>query len=129
MTPLFDADAVLGLASLSDVQTLSPIDALLGTPAADNLLVLSLDSRRLVEIDRSGKVLSFLNLAHLTSQAIEGVTVDERGTIYLVAEDSGTPNSRLLVLTPVPEPATLALMTGGLAALGWRVRRRKDASS
>jgi uncharacterized protein YjiK len=129
MAPLFDADTVLGLASLSDVQTLSPIDALSGTPAADNLLVLSLDSRRLVEIDRSGKVLSFLDLTGLTPQAIEGVTVDELGTIYLVAEDSGTPNSRLLVLTPVPEPATMALMAGGLAALGWRGRRRKGVSS
>ena len=124
LAPLFDADSVLGLASLSDVQTLSPIDALAGTPAAGNLLVLSLDSRRLVEIDRTGKLLSFLDLAALTPQAIEGVTVDETGTIYLVAEDSGTANSRLIVLAPIPEPETWALMVAGLAALGITGRRR-----
>jgi len=124
MAPLFDADSTLGLASLSDVQVLSPVIALAGTAAADNLLVLSLDSRRLVEINRQGLVLSSLNLAGFTSQAIEGVTVDENGIIYLVAEDSGTPNSRLLVLSPVPEPGTYALMLAGLAAVVGLSRRK-----
>jgi uncharacterized protein YjiK len=124
MAPLFNP-ALLGLASLSDVATLSAIDALAGTSAADNLLILSLDSRRLVEATRSGSVLSSFDIGPLTAQAIEGVTVDENGVIYLVAEDTGTPNSRLFVLTPVPAPGTLALMLGGLSLLGWSVRRRK----
>ena len=124
MTALFNADTVLGLASLSDVQTLSPVDALASTAAADHLLILSLDSRKLVEVNRSGQLVRSFNLAGLTNQAIEGVTIDERGVIYLVAEDSGTPNSRLFVLGPVPEPSSIALMLGGLAALGWRARRR-----
>ncbi|MEZ5626743.1 MAG: SdiA-regulated domain-containing protein [Rhodocyclaceae bacterium] len=123
MTPLFDANQ-LGLSSLSDVQTLSPIDALAGTAAADNLLVLSLGSQTLLEIDRAGNTLSHFDLSGVTSQAIEGVTVDELGRIYLVAEDSGTPNSRLFVLTPVPEPETWAMMLVGLAGLGVRLRRR-----
>lgn len=123
MTPLFDANQ-LGLSSLSDVQTLSPIDALAGTAAADNLLVLSLGSQTLLEIDRAGNTLSHFDLSGVTSQAIEGVTVDELGRIYLVAEDSGTPNSRLFVLTPVPEPETWAMMLVGLAGLGYRLRRR-----
>jgi uncharacterized protein YjiK len=125
-TTLFSGTtAVLGVNSLSDVQTLAPVDTLAGTAAADNLLILSLDSRRLLEIDRSGNTLSSLDLTGLTAQAIEGVTVDELGTIYLVAEDSGTGNSRLLVLTPVPEPQTYALMLSGLLALGWAARRRR----
>ena len=125
LAPLFDADAVLGLASLSDVQTLSSADALSGSAAADNLLILSLDSRRLVEINRSGQLLSSFDLSGVTTQAIEGVTVDELGNIYLVAEDTGTGNSRLFVLSAVPEPGTYALMLGGLAAVAWRVRRQR----
>jgi hypothetical protein len=105
---------------------LSPINVLAGSAAADNLLILSLDSRRLIEVDRSGSVLSSVDVSGLTTQALEGLTVDENGVIYLVAEDSGTGTSRLFVLTstaPIPEPGSVALMLAGLAALGWRVRR------
>jgi hypothetical protein len=107
------------------VATLAPVDALAGAPAADNLLVLSLDSRRLIEIDRLGNTVSSLDLTGITAQAIEGVTVDELGTIYLVAEDSGTPNSRLFVLTPVPEPGTFAMLLAGLVMLGAAAHRRR----
>lgn len=129
MSTLFTGDSLFGLASLSDVQTLSPVDALAGSAAANNLLVLSLDSRSLLEISRSGQVLSSLNLAGLTSQAIEGVTVDEHGTIYLVAEDSGTPNSRLLVLSSVPEPGALLLLLAGTAAVVGSTRGRRHTRS
>ena len=125
MAALFDP-ALLGVASLSDVQTLSPITALAGTDGADNLLILSLDSRRLLEVTRGGQVLSSLNLAGITSQAIEGVTVDDLGNLYLVAEDSGTANSRLFVLAaPVPEPETYAMLLAGLVLMGATAQRRR----
>jgi uncharacterized protein YjiK len=123
MAPLFDP-ALLGLASLSDVQTLSPVDALMGQPAADNVLILSLGSRRIVETNRAGAILSSFDLSVLTEQAIEGVTVDEHGTIYLVAEDSGFGSSRLFVLTPVPEPETYAMMLMGLGLVAGKLRGR-----
>lgn len=132
MTTAFSgAQSLFGLNSLSDVQTLSSVDALLGTSDANNLLVLSLDSRKLAEVDRfTGAVLSSFDLSGLTTQAIEGVTVDELGNIYLVAEDSGTPSSRLFVLSsnvaPVPVPAAAWLMGSalfGLGAFGKRKRR------
>ncbi|MCB2004742.1 MAG: PEP-CTERM sorting domain-containing protein [Rhodoferax sp.] len=82
----------------------------------------------MVEATRTGQVVGSLDISGITNQAIEGVTIDNLGNIYLVAEDSGTPNSRLFVLTtPVPEPETWAMMAAGLALLGWRARRRRGA--
>ncbi|MBT9463050.1 SdiA-regulated domain-containing protein [Hydrogenophaga sp.] len=125
MGALFDP-ALLGVVSLSDVQTLSPVTALAGTDGADNLLILSLDSRKLLEVTRSGQVLSSLDLSGITSQAIEGVTVDDLGNLYLVAEDSGTGNSRLFVLAaPVPEPETYAMLLAGLVLMGATAQRRR----
>lgn len=125
MSVLFPA-SMLGLDSLSDVQTLSVVDRLVGAPAADNLLILSLDSLKLVEATRSGVVLGSLDLSGITNQAIEGVTIDNLGNIYLVAEGAGTVSSRLLVLAaPVPEPETWAMLAGGLALVAAMARRRR----
>lgn len=133
MSQLFDP-TLLALATLSDVETLGGVDALLGTPDADNLLLLSLGSNLLVEATRSGQILSSFDLSPFNIHtAIEGVTIDENGTIYLVAEqeqDGSTadPHSRLIVLSSsqVPEPATLSLMLGGLGMVGFVSRRRKQ---
>lgn len=129
------ASSLFGLDSLSDVQTLGPIDALAGTPAADNLLVLSLDSRRLIEITRAGVIKSSFDLTNiLTHNAIEGVTVDENGTIYLVAEQvqDGTAmpgeQSKLIVLSQVPEPQTWGFLLAGLSLMGAISYRRTRSS-
>lgn len=138
MSQLFNP-ALLNLGSLSDVQTLSPIDSLAGSAAADHLLVLSLASRRLVEVDRLGNVKSSFDLSGvLPHNGIEGVTVDEHGTIYLVAEqiqDGGGTlgidpgKSQLIVLTaPVPEPETYAMLAAGLALVGSVARRRRKTA-
>jgi uncharacterized protein YjiK len=133
MTQLFDP-TLMGLDSLSDVQTLSPVDALAGTPGADNILVLSLASRRLIEVTRTGTILSSFDLTHvLAHNAIEGVTVDENGTIYLVAEQiqDGSPSdgkSQLIVLSNVPEPGTWILMVAGLGVMGAATYRRKKSA-
>jgi uncharacterized protein YjiK len=135
MANLISASAVasLGLTSMSDVQTLSPVTALVGSAAADNLLILSLGSRRLIEIDRQGNIKSSLDLTNiLAHNGIEGVTVDEKGTIYLVAEQIqdgslSDGKSQLIVLTaPVPEPETYAMLLAGLALMGVVAKRRKS---
>ncbi len=134
MANLFNP-SLLGLSTLSDIQTLSSVDALFGTAGADNLLILSLGSRKLVETDRLGNILSSFDLSTvLPNNAIEGVTIDENGTIYLVAEQvqDGTAlpseKSKLIVLTstaPVPEPETYAMLLAGLGLMG-AVARRKN---
>lgn len=133
MTSLFDP-ALLGVTTLSDVQTLSPVDALAGTAAADNLLILSLGSRTLLEVNRSGQILSSFDLSKvMPHNGIEGVTIDEKGTIYLVAEQvqDGTSGlatgSQLIVLSaPVPEPESYAMLLAGLGMLGFIAYRRRQ---
>lgn len=137
--------ALLGVTTLSDVQTLSSFSALSGSAAADNLLVLSLGSKKLLEVNRLGQIMSSLDLTAalaggnlaladiLTRNAIEGVTIDQNGTIYLIAEQdqltgavSGA-KSQLIVLTstaPVPEPETYAMLLVGLGLMGLVIRRR-----
>lgn len=138
MTALFSEKALasLGLATLSDVQTLASVDSFAGTAAADNLLLLSLGSRKLVEVDRHGQVLGSFDLSGvLADNAIEGVTIDGKGTIYLVAEQLQTDDapagsmSQLIVLTPVPEPESWAMLLAGLGVLGGIARRRRTPAA
>ncbi len=83
VTSLFDP-ASLGLTDLSDVQVLSTV---LDPSSADygNLLIYSQESARLLEVSRTGTVLSMYSLAGITGSA-EGVTIDRNGTIYIVDE-------------------------------------------
>lgn len=132
MVNLFNP-SLMGVTTLSDIQTLSPIDGLTGTAAADNLLVLSLGSKKLLEVTRSGQTLSFIDLSNISPKnAIEGVTVDEKGIIYLVAEQDQTVGassdaaSLLIVMAPVPEPEAYIMMLAGLGCVGVYQRRKKQ---
>jgi hypothetical protein len=122
----------LGVLDLADIQVLSTVSSLEGTPAGENLLILSQASSRLLEVDRSGAIVGSLDLAPYSLNA-EGVTIDPSGSIYVVGESyqllgpaglTTVETSALFVLTPVPEPAAYALMAAGLALLGWRRRPR-----
>jgi uncharacterized protein YjiK len=106
----------LGVLDLSDVQVLSTVPSLAGTPDADNLLVFSQESSLLLEITRAGEILSQFDFAALAGDA-EGVTIDADGTIYIVGEAP-----ELFVLRPVPTPGAGLL---ALAGVVFAVRRRR----
>jgi uncharacterized protein YjiK len=92
-TDLFNP-ASLGVLDLADVAVLSTVPSLVGTSDQDNLLLLSQASARLLEVSRTGVVLSQLSLTGIATTA-EGVTIDPRGVIYICDE---TP--RLYVYAP-----------------------------
>ena len=127
--------SLFGLTSLSDVQTLGILEPLAGAAVADHLLVLSLESRKLIEIDRLGNIFGSVDLSGvLPRNAIEGVTIAEDGTNLSVAEQDQlagappNPQSQLIVLKPVPEPATYSMMLIGVGMLGLVAHRRRRAA-
>lgn len=118
-TSLFNP-AGLGLLDLSDVQVLSTVlDP--SSPDAANLLIYSQESSLLLEVSRTGSVLSMFSLAGITDSA-EGVTIDRNGVIYIVDEG---PNMYILTPTPVPLPAAAWLLLSGVVGLGGLARRKK----
>jgi hypothetical protein len=130
--------ASLGLGTLSDVAVLAADPNLAQTDYYTNLLLLSLGSRKLVEVTRTGQLLSSFDLSGLQIQTIEGVTLDRSGNIYLVGETGGvTPGdastSGLVVLSrtaaAVPEPASWAMLIAGFGLVGGMARRRRSVTA
>ncbi len=106
----------LGVSDLSDVQVLATVPSFLGTADENNLLIFSQESALLLEVTRSGQVLSQFDFSALAGDA-EGVTIDSNGVIYIVGEAP-----ELFVLRPIPAPSAVLLLTG--AALFTSRRRR-----
>jgi uncharacterized protein YjiK len=115
-----------GLADLSDIYVLASCAVFVGTDREWNLLVLSQESKMLIEVTRTGEIVGSLDLATLglpKDDTIEGVTMDENGTLYLVAEGgSKSLPSHMYALTSVPEPSVAIL--GAIGSLGLFRRRR-----
>lgn len=114
-----------GLADLADVYAMSASMAFAGTGQEMNLLFLSQASDRLIEVTRQGEVVSSLELGFLGSHNIEGVTMDDEGTLFLVAERTlagGGPT--LFVLNAVPEPSVFVPAGLGIACAFAFCRRK-----
>ncbi len=95
-TNLFDP-ALGGMTDFSDVYALSSNASYLGTSEEGNLLILSQESGKVIEVDRAGNILSTLTLVapptdtglSLQAMTVEGITMDAAGNIYLVSEEGG----------------------------------------
>jgi uncharacterized protein YjiK len=110
-TPLFPA-ADAGLGDFSDVFALNDLPSLAGRPDEDHLLMISQESGRIVEVDRSGVVSSSLRIRRdpdnpltVQEQTMEGITMDDDGTLYVVNEQGGGPaRPQLWVYEPTATP-------------------------
>jgi uncharacterized protein YjiK len=123
--PSLFPSANIGFADLNDVYALSNVAGFAGA-GSNNLLVLT-NAGGLKEVTRAGTVVSQLTLPSGTAQ-IEGITMDDRGYIYVVSDNGDFGNSQfassLFVYAPVPEPGTYPLLLAGLGAVAVVARRR-----
>ncbi|MEO7977126.1 SdiA-regulated domain-containing protein [Flavobacterium sp.] len=92
---IFDP-ALLGFSDVADVFALSNLPALNGQPLYNNLLVLSQENAKVVNVDRNGTILSTLTIVadlgnplDAPSQQHEGLTMDRDGNLYIVNENGG----------------------------------------
>ncbi len=132
--------AVLGLDRLSDIAVLSN-GVFAATAFGNNLLILSGRSFRLLEVTQAGAVVSSYDLSGFKPLVdplnqggkFEGVTLDDKGNIYLVSDDGDGLNQSYLVklsyANAVPEPASWAMMIGGFGLIGGTMRRRRRAAA
>ncbi|RYD20532.1 MAG: hypothetical protein EOP88_14745 [Verrucomicrobiaceae bacterium] len=81
-----------GIAQLSDIYVMAE-SAWFGAtdPRRQNILLLARQLRKVFEMNRHGQVVGTLDLAFLNSTTIEGITMDDDGNLYLVAEQSVLP--------------------------------------
>ena len=116
-TNLFDP-ALVGTGDLSDVFPLSLLPDLEGGES-ENLLVISQESGRIVNVDRSGAIASQLDIVDegaplpVPAQTMEGVTVDDDLVMYTTSEGGGGDSShpQLLVWAPDADPLARLAVT------------------
>ncbi|MES2440877.1 MAG: SdiA-regulated domain-containing protein [Verrucomicrobiota bacterium] len=93
-TNLFDP-SLAGTLDMSDVFAFSNLPSMAGQPQSGNLLVISQESAKIVNVDRSGAVSSSLTLVadpgptSIQDQTHEGVAMDRTGLLYVVSESGG----------------------------------------
>jgi hypothetical protein len=92
---LFDP-ALLGVSDVADVFALSNLPALNGQPLYNNLLVLSQENAKVVNVNRNGVIANTLTIVSdpgnpldVASQQHEGLTMDRDGILYIANENGG----------------------------------------
>ncbi|QBN18737.1 SdiA-regulated domain-containing protein [Flavobacterium nackdongense] len=94
-TNLFDP-ALMGLTDVADVFAMSNIPSLSSLPLYNNLLVLSQENAKIVNIDRNGVIANSLTIVSdpgnpldVANQQHEGLTMDRDGILYVTSENGG----------------------------------------
>jgi hypothetical protein len=90
------ATAQLGVNDIADVLALATVPGVADGPDANNLLLLSQSSQRLLKVSRTGQILGTLSLTSLATNP-EGVTMDASQRLY-ICSDSTAP--KLYVYAP-----------------------------
>ena len=91
---LFDP-ALASTLDMSDVFAFSNLPSMSGQPQSGNMLIISQESAKIVNISRTGSVSSSLTLVSdpgnisIQDQTHEGVTMDRTGRMYVVSEAGG----------------------------------------
>jgi uncharacterized protein YjiK len=99
---------LLGLADLADVYSVSTLSSQVGKDDYDHLIVLSQESGKILNIDRTGKIYSALAIdaaanglttqlskdkplpaINVVDQSHEGITMDKDGFLYVTSENGG----------------------------------------
>jgi uncharacterized protein YjiK len=127
-TNLFDPSLVNTL-DFSDVFALSNLPSLAGDPTFNQLLIISQESGKIVQVDRSGNVKHTLTIVadsgdtiSVPDMTMEGVTMDRDGKLYVANEDGGgdADHPQLWVYAPSTAPdlaPTAVSLTGAVTSL------------
>lgn len=94
-TDLFDPE-LTGLEDVADVFALSTLPSMTGQAQEQNLIIVSQEDGKIINIDRSGVIASSLSISSdpgnplsVAGQQHEGITMDRNGVIYIVNENGG----------------------------------------
>ena len=109
---LFNPSLVSTL-DFSDVYALSNLPALTGDPTQNQLLIISQESGKIVQVDRSGSVKHTLSIVadpgdtiSVPDMTMEGITMDRDGFLYVVNENGGGDANHPQLWVYAPSSAT-----------------------
>lgn len=109
----------LGINQFSDIFVMAQSAAFAeGDPRGENILLLNRAQSWIVEINRSGDILGVLDVSHLGRETIEGLTMDDKGNIYLCCEHDGAGDNTLFVISEEKNAVVPEINRGRQAVTG-----------